>query len=305
MASIAAFYLLGGALYTRRAGLFAALLFAVSSFQIQFAQTARMYSMLVFFAALSTFFLVRLVDDHSFENRLWYGAMTSGMLLTHVYGSFVLFGQLLFLVSWLAKDWDFMQLKKWAATQSLAVGLFVPWFAFVAAPSYVLDEGSEISWLTEPGIENLRSAVFAFAGIPMNYPRYAAYGPILKIGVVLAVIMFLCVFWRIYVENTSDRTIKGANLAVALLVGLLVVPFVVSHMVVPLFGVRYTIFAFVPIAVLVGKSLDDIDYRPGRLIACHTPRGACRATARAPDSPPPPGPRRRNRGSPCRPTAPE
>jgi cellulose synthase/poly-beta-1,6-N-acetylglucosamine synthase-like glycosyltransferase/4-amino-4-deoxy-L-arabinose transferase-like glycosyltransferase len=263
--SIAAIYLLGDALYDRRAGLFAALLMAVSSFQIQYAQTARMYTMLVFFGTMSTFFFVRVFDDHSFENRLGYGAMTIGMLLTHVYGSFVLLGQLLYLVVWLANDWDLAQVKKWAGTQGLAGGLFVPWFALVAAPSYLLGDASETRWLSEPGLGKLQSVVLAYAGIPTNYPKYAVGSSSFQIGMLLAGILFASILWRLYASRGNDTTVSGAMLLISLLVALIAVPFVVSNLVFPLFEVRYMIFGFVAVAVLVAKSIADIEYRPGRV----------------------------------------
>jgi cellulose synthase/poly-beta-1,6-N-acetylglucosamine synthase-like glycosyltransferase/uncharacterized membrane protein len=266
IASIGAVYLLGHRLYDRHAGLFAALLMTVSSFQIQYAQTARMYTMLVFFGTMSTYFFVRCFEDHSFENRLGYGAMAVGMLLTHVYGSFVFLGQLSYLAIRLAEDWEFTRAKQWVTTQGIAGGLFVPWFALVAAPNYLLAEAQETQWLSEPGLVKLQQVALAYSGVPINYPKYAVGSLSLQFGVFVACLFLMAFLWRLYAERGQDRTVSGSALAVALLVALIGVPFVVSHLVFPLFAVRYMIFGFVALALLVGKTIADIDYRPGQTV---------------------------------------
>jgi len=266
IASIGAVYMLGQRLYDRHAGLFAALLMTVSSFQIQYAQTARMYTMLVFFATMSTYFFVRVFDDHSFGNRLGYGIMTVGVLLTHVYGSFVLLGQLFYLGIRLARDWDFTRAKQWALTQGIAGSLFAPWFAFVAAPSYLLGDAQETRWLSEPGLVKLRQLLLAYSGVPTNYPKYAVDSVSFQIGVLVTSIFFMVFLWRLYAERGQGVPVSGSALSVALLVGLVATPFAVSHLVVPLFEVRYMIFGFVAVALLVGKSIADIDYRPGQTV---------------------------------------
>ncbi|MBX0288210.1 glycosyltransferase [Haloarcula salinisoli] len=266
IASIGAVYLLGQRLYDRHAGLFAALLMTVSSFQIQYAQTARMYTMLVFFGTLSTYFFVREFDDHSVVNRLGYVAMTVGMLLTHVYGSFVVLGQLLYLGVRFANDWDFAQVKQWTVTQGIAGCLFAPWFAFVAAPSYLLGEGQETRWLSEPGLAKLRQVLLAYSGVPTNYPKYAVGSVSFQVGVLAASIFFMVFLWRLYAERGRGLPVSGSALSVALLAGLVGAPYVVSNLVIPLFEVRYMIFGFVAVALLVGKTIADIDYRPGQTV---------------------------------------
>jgi len=61
VATVPVVYLLGRELADRRSGLIAAALFAVSPFGVWYGQEVRNYSLLVFFAALSTLFMARLV----------------------------------------------------------------------------------------------------------------------------------------------------------------------------------------------------------------------------------------------------
>ena len=265
--SVGAVYLLAGELYDRRTGLVAALLMAISTFQIQYSQTARMYTMLVFFATLSLYFYVRTLGNHNLDNRFGYAITTLLMLSTHVYGSFVLLAQLLHLCARLVASADVRAVKKWFGTQVLAGALFIPWMGFVALPNYLLGEGAEVRWLSEPGLLELRSILLAYAGVPTNYPQIKLTSFTLNVGILFGIVLLIAILWQVYLEWRTSERLRGSILLLSLLVSLIAIPYIVSVSVFPFLETRYTIVGFVAVAIFAAKSITDFDYRLVQIIA--------------------------------------
>ena len=267
LASIVAVYLLALELYDKQTGQIAALLMSISWFQIQHALTARMYTLLVTLSVLSMYFYIRTLGDHSVENRLGYAVITLGMLLTHVYGVFVLMAQIIHLSYKLFSWADVARLKKWAVTQTMAFGFFMPWIGLVAVPNYVLGptDEAETSWLTEPSIWMIETIGLAMAGVPVNYPTVTITDMTLIFGRLFAVLAVAAVVWHVYRETKTDDGVGGATLLAALLVCFTLVPFAISVTIVPMLEARYTIVGFVAIAILIAKTVSDVDYAPARV----------------------------------------
>ena len=259
VASIAAVYLLGYELYDRRTGLIAALLVSLSTFHIQYSQTARMYAMLFFFGVLSILFYTRCLRDHSLDNRFGYAITTLCMLLTHPYGSFVLLGQILHLGVWLIKTKDRQRVKRWLGTETLAVGPFVPWLGLVAFQRYLVGGRAETRWLSTASFADLRNVAFAYVGVPVNYPTvnitsFTAFAAWFMIAAGASVIL-----WQIYSEWQSEQSISPATVFGVVLFALVGIPFMISATVFPFFATRYTFLGLVPLIILVAKAISDIE----------------------------------------------
>jgi len=268
LASIVAVYLLAMKLYDKRTGQIAALLMSISWFQIQHALTARMYTMLVTFSVLSLFFYVRALEDHSVDNRLGYALTTVAMLLTHVYGAFVVLAQLIHLSYKLISWADITRVKKWAMTQTMAFSFFAPWIVLVALPNYVFTstDETEVRWLTAPTLDTLEKIALAYAGAPVNYPQVNITDFGLIIGRIFAIVAVVAVIWHLYTEQKTGGEISGAKLLGSLIVCFTLIPFVVSVTVIPLLEARYTIVGFVAVAILIAKTISDVDYRPVQIV---------------------------------------
>jgi len=95
IACVALTYAVGASLFGRGAGLVAAGLFAASSFQLYFAQEARLHAFVTLPALAATGVFVRIVKSRDGSPRaLWpwmtaYGLLTAAMLLTYYYAAFV------------------------------------------------------------------------------------------------------------------------------------------------------------------------------------------------------------------------
>jgi len=265
--AIGAVYMLADELYDNRIGLIAALLMSISTFNIQYSQTARMYSMLVFFSALSTYFYILLIRNHNLDNRFGYIVTTLLMLMVHIYGSFILLAQLLHLGARVVTNRDIQTAKRWSVTQMFASGLFLPWAGLIAAPNYLFGDGTEVRWLGEPTLQLLRDILLAYSGLPVNYPKINFNSLTFTIGSLVGVIILGSLLWQLYSEREIKSQIQRSVLLLALLVSTVVVPFIISMAVIPLLEVRYTIVGFITIAIILAKTISDISYRPARLAA--------------------------------------
>jgi cellulose synthase/poly-beta-1,6-N-acetylglucosamine synthase-like glycosyltransferase/uncharacterized membrane protein len=259
VASIAVVYFLADELYGQQTGLITALLISLSTFHIQYSQTVRMYSMLFFFGVLSILFYIRCLRDHSFDNRFGYMTATVGMLLTHPYGSFVLFGQLLHLAIRLGGTYDRERLKQWLGTETLTVIPFAPWLGLVAFKRYFVGTATETRWLSTVGLTELKSVGLAYVGVPVNYPTINVTSFSSMIGRLMLILLPILLLWQLYSEWEAGDDLRPALLFGLILVALVGIPFVISATVFPFFSNRYVILGLVAAWILVAKSVTDID----------------------------------------------
>jgi uncharacterized membrane protein len=130
VAAIPIIYLLGRSLFDEQVGFASALILAVSTFNIQYAQETRMYSLMVLLALISMYFFVSLFERNSFAISAGYVLSTTLLLYTHVLAVFIVIAQNIFVVLlFFFSRKQTVLLKRWAALQVLVIALFVPWIA--------------------------------------------------------------------------------------------------------------------------------------------------------------------------------
>jgi mannosyltransferase len=121
-------YGIGTLLFSRAAGLMAALLLSLSAYHVRYAQEARAYTLLVFLALASFYFMVRLLKD---GNRSWlvttgYVVSTTLLMYTHVYGILLVAAQGVYLLA------TRQALRKWLLPAGLVAVLYGPGVAWLA-----------------------------------------------------------------------------------------------------------------------------------------------------------------------------
>jgi uncharacterized membrane protein len=92
-------YWIGAELASRRAGLVAAALAAVSPALVWYSQEARSYALLILLSALSLLFAVRALTRGSGRDVAWWALASSLALLTHYFAGFLVAGEALWLVA--------------------------------------------------------------------------------------------------------------------------------------------------------------------------------------------------------------
>ena len=241
IATIAATYALTARFFDRLTGVVAAAVLAVSPFQIEFAQEARMYAMLALLATLSTTCLVRMMERWQVGWCIAYVVMTSLLTYTHIYGSFVLAAHAL-TIAWLfAADRPLFTrlVRPWIAAIFIVIVLFAPWMSILAAQTRHVQAGF---WIPrEPWIAILLP-LWTYAG---------STGAATVLVVTAAIGAFLAG------GKPPSESGRPAPIVVLLpwLAGPIVLPFVLSRIGSPIFLPKYTIAAAVPFAMLAARGM--------------------------------------------------
>ncbi len=221
VATVLIIYLLGTRLFGRTAGLLAAWLLAINAYHVRYAQEARGYAMVVFFAAVATLLLVQNVQEPLAAR---WGAYTAACVLavhTHFYGGLVVLAHLASLAGLRQGDVPWREIRR-----SLVR------FAVLVLPlgaSVVHIGTSPVNWIPRVQASAVLEFFIALAG--NNGARLLALE---------AVAVLLAAVWAWNIWGHRERTLEGWGFALVfawLLVPVLVV--LAASLVRPLFLGRY------------------------------------------------------------------
>src|SRR4051794_40094747 len=154
--SVPALAVLGARLFGWATGLVAALLLAVDAFFIEWAQTARFYSLVVLLVVLSTYFFIGELERPSRWGWVGYVLASSLAVYSHYFAAYVLFVQLLTL----------LVLRRRAALTRRWLGAGIA-IAALCAPEVVfaIRKGTGgISWIADPRFHDVLHLPTALAG---------------------------------------------------------------------------------------------------------------------------------------------
>lgn len=243
-AAVVPLYLVGRDLWDRRTGLLAAALLAVNPYSVFYGRETRSYALMLFLATLSMAALVRwaLAPAHRGRAVAWFAASTL-LAYTHVYGSFVLLAEGLWVLGFVPA------MRRHILLGGAAVGLaLAPWAPFLLGQAGRVQQGF---W-----IEPLRWTD------PLDWLR-RWYGYSIPLAVLLPLVSL-----RAAVEPGDGAPPRGARRAllalwVALPVG---VPVVLSLIGSPIFYHKYPIAILGALSLLTARGLLLLPQRP-RLVA--------------------------------------
>ncbi len=120
-------YRIGRLLFDRSAALLGAFLMSISPFQVYYSQEAKMYSLLLFFSLLSSYFFLRLLREDRKDSWVWYIGANLGCLYTHYFAFFSLFAHGIYLIYFCFRRKNGGLLTRWLAAQCCGVLFFSPW----------------------------------------------------------------------------------------------------------------------------------------------------------------------------------
>ena len=267
-------YLLARALYDDRTALLSALLVAVSTLHIHFGRTVRMYSLFALMAVLSWYGYVRLrdvgtsfsrSDRRSVLKAVFYFIATLGLLYTHIYGLFVVFGQ--YVHRYLTDPADRLPERPWRLIH-VGIGLiYLPWAVVLYRQVRNILAGtgeSTIGWIPPPSIMQVRDVSLMWAGYPSFYPINAETTLAFLVAFILLGVINVSLFLSVLTHDSTDGGtyyfVDGSQaglLALALLVPI-VVPLAVSYLLVPIIVPRYTIAVSFALFILVARGIVNI-----------------------------------------------
>ena len=140
-------YLIGVTMFNKKAGIYSALLLALSPVHIYYAQEARSYSLLFLLTLLSMFFYLKLKDG--FSKRTISGYVVSSILLiySHHYGILILLAQNAHQLI-INNFKDMRRLKPWMLLQTAILIFYIPWL--LQLPEIILNK--TYSWIPRPNV---------------------------------------------------------------------------------------------------------------------------------------------------------
>ncbi len=127
VATVPVLYALGARLFGRSSGLLAALLLAINAYHIRYAQEARGYALVVFFAALASWLLVRNLQEPSSARWGAYTVVSALAVYSHFFGALIVLAHGVSLAFLPRKDLPWGDLKR-----------SVRWFAYLMFPIAII-----------------------------------------------------------------------------------------------------------------------------------------------------------------------
>jgi len=164
VATVPLLYALGSRLFSKQAGLAAAILLAVQPVHIAYSQEARSYSLCVFLSVAAFYFFVRAIQEGATGWWVLYVVATVSTVYSHLLAVFLLPAQ------WLALAFlnrNKAQLKGALVSAMTILLLIVP----IIGLAIVKDLG-RIPWSTKPSIRDIIHALQTLTGAGVKFPIY-------------------------------------------------------------------------------------------------------------------------------------
>jgi cellulose synthase/poly-beta-1,6-N-acetylglucosamine synthase-like glycosyltransferase len=271
VATVIAVYAFARQLYDDRTGLIAAALIAVSTMHIHFGRNIRMYSLFTFLSIVSWYTYVRL-PDRGRTGDAAYLVATVAMLYTHVYALFVLGAQFVYT---LLTETDRQFRQRWWRLQMLVGLAYIPWIVVLGRQVLGRATGSgatAIGWIPAPSTALLRDTLLMYAGFPSFYPimtgSTATWLAAIAVLFVFNVTLLLSVVF--YDDRADEYRLSGldeASLLGTFFAVPIVVPFIASYVLFPVYFPRFALVASLPLYVLVARGVINLDGHQGWQVA--------------------------------------
>lgn len=235
-------FLLGCRHFGARAGLYSALLFTCSAIGMVFAHEARSYALAGMLTTMSYFLFLNHATDEKLDfRRLGLLVLVNALLLlTHYLTSMAVAAQAVVSL-WMLRG-KIKHFLAYVGSQVLVLGLWLPWVAYNRS---LLSDSKVTSWLKPPDAGVLDYVLINFAG--SKFLKWLAFGLIVA-GLLVGIVMLI----------RRKGAPKGGYAFVAALFWFAVamsLQFVVAKVVMPVFELRYTMYALPGALLLVGAAL--------------------------------------------------
>lgn len=258
--SIYLMWCLGTLLFNRETGLIASLILAISSFHIRYSQESRMYSLMVMLTLVSMYFFVKMQGGKDHKYYPYYLISSTLLLYSHIYGIFIILAQnfyvAIILFTSLTRGKNIRKspakgfsIKNWIVLQSILFVVFIPWLLVLGSQIMGVNDGSfvNLNWLPETHLSD----------IPRTFLLFASYEPLtLALFFLLSISAFIV--WK---RSRRDSGMQNSNPLTLLSLWMVVpilVPFVLSLWVFPMYYPKYAIAASLALFLLASKGISNI-----------------------------------------------
>jgi mannosyltransferase len=258
--SIGIIYQLGKLLFDEQKGLIAALLLALSSFHIVYSQEARPYSLTLMLALLSMREFIRCHQQGKLNHSVGYIVYSTLLMYAHVIGLFLIAAQNLYVVGLylLDKSHRTLRLSRWFLLQASIALLFLPWIPTFMGRAF--DE-HRLSWLEAPTLMDLLATLKRFAGrdllklcIPLMMASIVTLKQLRSGGGSKASIgSYLGKLPRPGLADIKENGLLLLCLSLPILI-----PFLLSFVLPPMYNDRYAIIGLFAFALMVASGIGNL-----------------------------------------------
>jgi mannosyltransferase len=254
-ATVAMVYTLGRKFFTRRVGSAAAALFAIAPFAVEYSQEVRMYALVMFLGAVTTYIFVKWFDSTNPPrkgNKALGLAFFFAMFLTQysLYQSAFLFvAQGIFLLPFLKTRFRFF--LQWLAASVLIVLLFIPWLTLHSSSAFV--DIKDVAGNSKPmSLLEFLSRGFAGIAVGLRVPLNLAFTLSEIVLVILIAGIALALITR---KATQNDWLLAVHIAIPMLM------YYPIYYLAPLYRGRLFALALVPLVILLVRSMGPIRAR--------------------------------------------
>lgn len=268
--SIFVIYQVGCQLFNRKVGLISSFLSAISCYHIYYSQEARAYSLLQLLTLLSFSFFIKILKTDDKRELYFALLLLTNVCLayTHPYGLFAIVSQIVyFLFLWS----EYKRLRFWfMGVQVGTAAFFSPWIPTFFGRVSKISEGF---WIDKPSLKDIfqtfidyTSGDFGLSGLSSMF---------------FLVFSILCLIALISIKRVNGgwtrrkplQSVKGLSWNISpefveetllLLLWLsfpIIIPFIVSQFITPIYLTRYTIGASAAFYLLVAKGISAFTSR--------------------------------------------
>jgi uncharacterized membrane protein len=232
-------YLCGRELLSRRAGVLAAALVAVSPFMIWYSQEAREYMLLAAFCGASLLCFIRALRDPSRGNLAWWTLFSVLALLTHYFAGFLVAPEAV---------WLLYAARSRATVAAVAVVGVVELALLPLLFGYATASTVGFSWVTGTHLSTrLQEVPVAFALGPPFDTSLLSYG-LIGAAVVAGLLIVLLIV------GAESGELRGVAVASTLAAVVLLVPLVLALLGTDYYIERALIPAWLPLAIVVAAA---------------------------------------------------
>jgi mannosyltransferase len=256
-------YRVGSLVFDKHVGLLSSLILALSIFHIHYSQDARMYSLMAFMTLTSMYFFIRLTQEGGFGASIGYIISSALLIYTHYFGLFIVIVQNTYMATLflLQRESPQMNLRKWIFLQITLILLFVPWVAILVKQILRVKSGF---WIPEPAFETLVNSFRVYSG----HYLFLLFLVLSCVSALKCTKIKVRIDWRnlsksveTYVKQINPSDINKSYLLLVWLLIPVILPFIISKVLTPIYWDRYTIGASVAFYILIAKGISNINHK--------------------------------------------
>ena len=258
LASILAVYALGKLLFNKNTGIIAALILAVSLFDVKYSQEARGYTLLTFLTITSFYSLVKLTSKKSLIHSVIYLISSTLILYTHFYAIFIIAAQNIFCLTLFVmhRKAGEITFRKWILLQVVIFIAFIPGLIKLL---YLKATVEQSFWISKPTINIITKYLDRYTGLTYLLIIFAVFALISIISFTKLNISkgLRSKFWSLENYNPELGISIGSRIYLLMLWFLfpIAIPVIYSIVSTPMFTVRYAIIAVASSYILVSYGI--------------------------------------------------